>query len=77
MRRTGGSFGRPRPSKRGRLSGTLPPDQRKVIELAYFGGFSHNEITKLLGLPLGTIKGRMRLGLKKMADKLAGNRPAS
>lgn len=50
---------------------TLPLDQRKVIELAYFGGFSHTEITQLLGLPLGTVKGRMRLGLKKMADELA------
>jgi RNA polymerase sigma-70 factor (ECF subfamily) len=44
----------------------LPPDQRKVIELAYFGGFSHTEIAETLGLPPGTVKGRMRLGLSKL-----------
>jgi RNA polymerase sigma-70 factor, ECF subfamily len=44
----------------------LPPDQRQVIELAYFGGFTHNEIAEMLDLPPGTVKGRMRLGLTKM-----------
>ncbi len=44
----------------------LPADQRRVIELAYFGGFSHSEIAELLGLPAGTVKGRMRLGLAKL-----------
>ncbi len=44
----------------------LPGDQRRVIELAYFGGFSHSEIAELLGLPAGTVKGRMRLGLSKL-----------
>jgi RNA polymerase sigma-70 factor, ECF subfamily len=44
----------------------LPPDQRQVIELAYFGGFSHNQISEMLELPPGTVKGRMRLGLTKM-----------
>ena len=46
--------------------GELPADQRQVIELAYFGGFSHNEIADMLKLPAGTVKGRMRLGLTKM-----------
>ncbi len=46
--------------------GQLPPDQSRVIELAYFGGFTHTEIAELLGAPVGTIKGRMRLGLMKM-----------
>jgi RNA polymerase sigma-70 factor (ECF subfamily) len=46
--------------------GELPPDQRQVIELAYFGGFSHSQIADLLALPSGTVKGRMRLGLTKM-----------
>ena len=46
--------------------GKLPPEQRRVIELAYFGGFSHTEIADLLGLPAGTVKGRMRLGLSKL-----------
>ncbi len=44
----------------------LPPDQRQVIELAYFGGFTHNQIAEMLDLPPGTVKGRMRLGLTKM-----------
>ena len=46
--------------------GQLPDDQRQVIELAYFGGFSHTKIAEMLGLPPGTVKGRMRLGLTKM-----------
>jgi RNA polymerase sigma-70 factor, ECF subfamily len=44
----------------------LPSDQRQVIELAYFGGFSHAQIADTLGLPAGTVKGRMRLGLSKL-----------
>lgn len=44
----------------------LPGDQRQVIELAYFGGLSHNQIADVLDLPPGTVKGRMRLGLTKM-----------
>lgn len=44
----------------------LPADQRKVIELAYFSGFSHSEIAGLLGIPAGTVKGRMRLGMGKL-----------
>jgi RNA polymerase sigma-70 factor (ECF subfamily) len=51
---------------------TLPPEQCQVIELAYFGGFSHSEIADILGAPIGTIKGRMRLGLIKMRDALRG-----
>jgi RNA polymerase sigma-70 factor (ECF subfamily) len=49
--------------------GTLPPEQpKKVLELAYFSGYTPVEISELLELPLGTVKGRMRLGLKKMRD---------
>jgi RNA polymerase sigma-70 factor (ECF subfamily) len=44
----------------------LPPDQGRVIELAYFGGFTHTEIAAMLDQPVGTIKGRMRLGLDKL-----------
>jgi RNA polymerase sigma-70 factor (ECF subfamily) len=51
--------------------GELPGDQSKVIELAYFGGFSHSEIAGMLGVPLGTVKGRMRLGLEKIRGQLA------
>jgi len=46
--------------------GELPPDQRQVIELAYFGGFTHSQIADMLSLPAGTVKGRMRLGLTKL-----------
>jgi RNA polymerase sigma-70 factor (ECF subfamily) len=46
--------------------GELPVEQRQVIELAYFGGFTHSQIAETLGLPAGTVKGRMRLGLTKM-----------
>jgi RNA polymerase sigma-70 factor, ECF subfamily len=44
----------------------LPAEQRQVIELAYFGGFSHSQIADMLDLPAGTVKGRMRLGLGKL-----------
>ncbi len=49
---------------------TLPPDQLRVIELAYFGGFTHSEIAEMLNTPLGTVKGRMRLGLEKLRTVL-------
>ena len=48
----------------------LPADQRHVIELAYFGGLSHTQISEMLELPPGTVKGRMRLGLSKMRSAL-------
>jgi RNA polymerase sigma-70 factor (ECF subfamily) len=51
--------------------GKLPGEQSKVIELAYFGGFSHSEISRILNLPMGTVKGRMRLGLEKIRGELA------
>ena len=44
----------------------LPAEQCRVIELAYFGGFSQSEIAAMLDTPIGTVKGRMRLGLAKM-----------
>jgi RNA polymerase sigma-70 factor, ECF subfamily len=50
----------------------LPPDQLKVLELAYFSGYTHVEIADLLDVPLGTVKGRMRLGLKKIKDFFDG-----
>ena len=46
--------------------GALPTEQSQVIELAYFGGFTHSEIARMLETPIGTVKGRMRLGLEKM-----------
>jgi RNA polymerase sigma-70 factor (ECF subfamily) len=48
----------------------LPSEQSHVIELAYFGGFTHTEIAEILEMPVGTVKGRMRLGLAKLRDRL-------
>jgi RNA polymerase sigma-70 factor, ECF subfamily len=47
---------------------TLPQEQLKILELAYFSGYTHVEIAERLDLPLGTVKGRMRLGLQKIRD---------
>lgn len=55
---------------RGAIS-NLPGEQSKVIQLAYFGGFSQSEIAGMLNVPLGTVKGRMRLGLEKIRGELA------
>ena len=49
----------------------LPGEQRRVIELAYFAGFTHEEIAEILNAPLGTVKGRMRLALDKMRSSLS------
>ena len=46
----------------------LPAAQLKVLELGYFSGYTHKEIAELLGVPLGTVKGRMRSGLKKLRE---------
>jgi RNA polymerase sigma-70 factor (ECF subfamily) len=53
---------------------TLPAEQCRVIELAYFGGFTQTEIADMLETPIGTVKGRMRLGLEKMRAQLGGLR---
>ena len=49
----------------------LPREQSHVIELAYFGGFTHTEIASMLRMPIGTVKGRIRLGLAKLRVALA------
>lgn len=49
---------------------TLSPEQREVIELAYYLGMSHGEIAAKLNQPLGTVKTRMRLGMMKLREKL-------
>src|SRR3954468_24574719 len=48
----------------------LPEEQGRVIQLAYYGGFTHTEIAEMLETPIGTVKGRMRLGLEKMRVRL-------
>jgi RNA polymerase sigma-70 factor, ECF subfamily len=48
----------------------LPPEQRQVVDLAYFGGYTQSEIAQRVGIPLGTVKGRTRLALDKLRDLL-------
>lgn len=52
---------------------TLPPEQRQTIELAYFKGNTQAEIAELMQVPLGTVKGRVRLALHHLKDLLAGH----
>ena len=49
---------------------TLRPEQRDVVALAYFGGLTHSEISRELDQPLGTVKTRMRLAMKKLREAL-------
>jgi RNA polymerase sigma-70 factor (ECF subfamily) len=53
----------------------LPNDQREVLELSYFKGLNHQEISDHLSLSLGTVKSRIRLGMDKLRRALAGLRP--
>jgi RNA polymerase sigma-70 factor (ECF subfamily) len=50
----------------------LPPEQARVITLAYFDGLTHTQIARLTGLAPGTVKGRIRLGVAKLRQPLAG-----
>lgn len=49
-----------------RLLQRLPPDQRQLIELAFFEGYTQSELAELLNLPLGTVKTRIRIGMQKL-----------
>ncbi|MFN0119398.1 MAG: sigma-70 family RNA polymerase sigma factor [Blastocatellia bacterium] len=53
-----------------RALGDIPADQRELIELAYYSGLSHSEIALQTGLPLGTVKTRIRLGMLKLRESL-------
>jgi RNA polymerase sigma-70 factor (ECF subfamily) len=50
--------------------GTLPPEQRVLIEAAFFEGYTHQELADRFGLPLGTVKTRIRTGIMAMRDRL-------
>lgn len=53
----------------------LPPEQRSVVELAYFAGLSHREVAAKTGVPLGTVKSRMRLALERLRGLLRAGEP--
>ncbi|MGQ0457587.1 MAG: sigma-70 family RNA polymerase sigma factor [Hyphomicrobium sp.] len=53
-----------------RALSTLPPDQYEVVALSYIEGLSHSEIAERLGLPLGTVKSRMRLAYGKVRESV-------
>ena len=55
--------------------GELRPEQRQVVALAYFAGMTHTQISKELGQPLGTVKTRMRLAIKKLRRALEPSEP--
>lgn len=65
------SAGRQRRAIVQKALGCLSVEQREALLLAYFGGYSQSEISEKLGLPLGTVKTRMRLGMMKLRDLLA------
>jgi len=52
---------------------TLPEEQRRSVELAYFEGYTYREVATLTGVPPGTANGRMRLALAKLRDALSGS----
>jgi RNA polymerase sigma-70 factor (ECF subfamily) len=51
---------------------TLPPDQRRVVELAYFGGYTQARIAEALGIPIGTVKTRTLAAMRKLRRALSG-----
>jgi RNA polymerase sigma-70 factor (ECF subfamily) len=53
---------------------SLPVEQRQVVEMAYYGGYSQSEIAGMTRVPLGTVKGRTRLALEKLSSYLRGRR---
>jgi RNA polymerase sigma-70 factor (ECF subfamily) len=56
---------------------SLPPDQREAICLSFFRGLTHSQIAENLGVPLGTVKTRIRLGMEKLRHLLVGREEVS
>ena len=56
-----------------RTMASLPEDQRRAVELAFFGGLTHAEVAERLEIPLGTAKSRIRTGLLRLRDLLAAS----
>jgi RNA polymerase sigma-70 factor (ECF subfamily) len=52
------------------LLAELPPEQREAIEMAFFAGLTHSQCAERLGLPLGTLKSRILMGMKKLKQGL-------
>jgi RNA polymerase sigma-70 factor (ECF subfamily) len=50
----------------------LPPEQRELIEMGFFGGVTHEELARRTGVPLGTVKTRIRSGLRRLRSTLEG-----
>lgn len=61
----------------GRAVQALDAAQRELIELAYYRGYSHSELATLTGLPIGTVKSRLRAALERMRVHLASPAPAA
>ena len=57
---------------RPRRARASPPEQREPIELGFFGGVTHEEIARRAGVPLGTVKTRIRTGLRRLRSALEG-----
>jgi RNA polymerase sigma-70 factor (ECF subfamily) len=54
-----------------RALGRLPEQQRQAVALAHLGGYSHSEVSKMLQVPVGTVKTRIRAGIGRLRDELA------